>query len=127
MLDQLYLSPQLFILGFGASSALEFLRGLILKIEDHPRLERTWKYYPAILGMILINFFPSIVPVKDLLILWAHGAISPTFAYLAYPLLKKAFVAKMESPSLLTSKEKTTKEATVDSTPEKSEPTPKEG
>lgn len=89
-----YISVQLVILGIGASSLVEFLRGWILKIEDYPRLAATWKYYPPLVGALLINLFPSIVPVDDLLILWAHGAASPLVGYAAYPLLKKAFVDK---------------------------------
>lgn len=106
LLDQIHLSFQLFILGYGCSSILEFIRGLILRIEEYPRIERTWRFYPPFLGAILINFFPSIVPSEDLLVLWAHGAISPAFAYGSYPLLKKAFVKRTEALSLLTNQSK---------------------
>jgi hypothetical protein len=89
-----HISFQLVILGFGASSIVDFLRGLILKIEDYPRLAANWRFFPFILGALGINLFPSIVPGDDLLILWAHGAASPLVAFYAYPYIKAAFTPK---------------------------------
>jgi len=95
-LDRLpiHLSFQLMILGFFSSSAVDFARGLIVKLDDHPRLKANWRFFPFIVGALAINLFPSIVPTTDLLILWAHGAGSPLIAYGAYPYLEKAFTPK---------------------------------
>jgi len=90
----IHLSLQLVILGFFSSQLVDFARGLIVKIDDHPRLKANWRFFPFMLGGALINFFSSIVPTEDLLILWAHGAASPIVAFYAYPYIEKVFTSR---------------------------------
>lgn len=89
-MDQIHISTELVIIGGGASFLAEFLRALILKIEDYPRLAAIWKYMPTIFGMLGVLLFPSVVPNVSTLILLAHGAASPAAFYIAYPLIKIA-------------------------------------
>jgi len=95
-MDQIHVSVELVILGGGASGLAEFLRALLLKIEDYPRLAAIWKYVPALFGMLGVMLFPSVVPGTTLLVL-AHGALSPVVFYAAYPLLKAALVKQVQT------------------------------
>ena len=95
-MGDIHISAELVILGGGASFLAEFLRALILRIEDYPRIARIWKYLPSIFGAASIFCFPSIVPTKSFLILLAHGAGSPAVFYIAYPLIKALLVNNVQ-------------------------------
>lgn len=95
-MDFISITPELFIIGGGACILAEFLRGLILRIEDHPRLARSWRYLPGFLGMLGVLAFPSSVQAQNLLILLAHGALSPTVFFLVYPYLEKILPGKIK-------------------------------
>jgi hypothetical protein len=85
----LSVTGDLFIIGGFASAFTEFLRGLILKIEDYPRLARSWKYLPSFFGMVGILIFPEAIEPSSTLTHLAHGAFSPTIFYIAYPYIEK--------------------------------------
>ncbi len=86
----LSITGDLFVIGGFASAFTEFLRGLILKIEDYPRLARSWKYLPPFFGMVGILIFPEAIEPGSTLTHLAHGAFSPTVFYIAYPYIEKA-------------------------------------
>ncbi len=88
----------LVVLGGFSSALTEFLRGLILKIEDYPRLAKNWKFVPSMLGMIGILIYPAAAAsVSSPLILLAHGAGSPTLFYVAYPYLEKLLASRIKA------------------------------
>jgi len=91
----LFVTPELIIIGGLAASITELLRGLFLRWEDHPRIRASWKFLPSALGVVLIFLIPSVIPPCSPLIMLAHGASSPALFAIAYPLLKKARVAKV--------------------------------
>ena len=95
-MDQIHISMELVIIGGGASGFAEFLRALLLKIEDYPRLAAIWKYIPTLFGMLGVMCFPSVVPGSTLIVL-AHGALSPVVFYIAYPLIKAGLVTSTKT------------------------------
>ncbi len=107
----LRLSLDLVALGLGVSGLAVFLEGLILKIDDHPRLKRVWKYTPVLFGIVVSTFFPHLVLKDDsILILWLHGGLSPLVGYASFPLLEKAIGKPLSLEAL--SKPTPTKEDT---------------
>jgi hypothetical protein len=98
---QFEITPHLLVIGGAACLLLEFLRGLLLRLDDYPRIKAVWEYLPFVFGAVLILPFPSAVPSvsEDMLMLLAHGAVSPTIFVVAYPKLKKQIKqAKGEAP-----------------------------
>lgn len=88
------ITPELIVLGGGASFSVEFLRALFVK---HDGLNRLWKFFPPLFGVALILLYPEAVGEMSLPLLCAHGAGSPAAFYAAYPLLKKAVAQKTEA------------------------------
>lgn len=92
------LTADLVVIGGASANFTEFLRGLITKIEDYPRLARSWRYVPSFFGVVGVLLFPSAVQVESVLVLLAHGALSPTMYFLAYPYLEKILTLKTKAP-----------------------------
>jgi len=91
------ISWDLMAIGALSSVLAVFLRGLILKIEDWPRLANNWKLTPSIFGAIGIMLYPEAAPGLSWPLLICHGLASPAIAYAAYPYIKKYGMLRVQS------------------------------
>ena len=91
---------ELVVIGGAASVLVEILKALLLSIDKYPRVKALWPLLPAIFGVILALLFPSSVPSsKSVLVIGAHGFLSPIVFYFAYPIIQKQIEKQVEKKS----------------------------